>query len=736
MLSLLLATTLAAFAPAQVGEPTNFNVLAMTAFVIDDPTLVKELDLKEDQVKALREHGKKWVEDFYKLSGDQRYGRKRGEYSVANEKAIAKILDEKQLSLLRKRLLWEACLRFGEYRTLRYEDVSRELALTPEQMEKLRNAEAPADVLTADQKKKWNEMRGPRPTGTLKISNLTSERSFPTEANPEHLMLLVLPVVQQELKLNDKQKGVVEEQVKKWLKDAPPVLYGKPDELKKLIDVVEKAVDESLDVGQRKRLEQLTRQRKVYHVVGYFWLAAFRSEEFRKDIALTEDQKKKISTLSNALFRDLVKAAARAEKGDELYAEGRTVTAAHQEALLKLLDVDQRKKLDELYGEAFGRRLARVARHSLAEEEYPGPKPVVLVLLADMSNETISKELKLSKETQAELAKLNKEVQSYFTRTMTPAEQREEKKKAYEDFAKKVEALIGKEAYQRAREMVLQMIDDTPEGFYEYNSRLLCHWTDIVTALKLTENQLDQLKDGFALRDVLNKEQRDQYGKLCGEAIKEQPRRTNSLGGGAARKVTSTLVTLPVIARELKFSEEQQTKLRAWVDEAEDISRRSTIWREPDRREKAARQLSEQLDTILTREQRTRLRQIEYQLSARQVGLLSMVMQGESGKELNPTADEKTNLEQLAHQRQVVYRALGPYMMSLIPDKETDFHDVIDYLNAAENARVEKLLGEETKKRLKGLFGDPFAALTNTMWAEMQESQTSSYRVGEFGPPY
>jgi len=480
MLSLLLATTLAAFTPAQPGEPASFDVMALTVFVLDDRALARELDLKEDQLKALQAHRKQWLEDHQKLPIEQRYGPKRGEFSESNDKALARILTDKQLPLLRKRLLWEACFRFGEFRALRYAEVVKGLGLTNEQTGKLGMGEAAADVLTGDQKKKWDEMRGPRPVAMLKVTPSPENRSASTEVNPEHLMLLVLPAVQQELKLNDKQKGVVQEQEKKWIKEAPALIFGKPEPLKTLVDAIEKAVGEALDEGQRKRLNQLQRQKKIRHAIGNFWTAAFNDPAFQKEIGLTSEQKHKVENLDAAILKDVVKAASKAEEAADLILAVRTVAAAHQKALLDRLEPEQKKKVEELYGEPFERRLPIVNRTSLLEDEYPPARPPVLDLLQDVNNEVISKELKLSKEKQDQLSKLFVEVQSAPARGDTPADQRENRQKVYAELVMKMEAALGKEGFQRAKEIVVQLIVDAPDSFYEYRSAILAHWPEVV----------------------------------------------------------------------------------------------------------------------------------------------------------------------------------------------------------------------------------------------------------------
>jgi len=225
---------------------------------------------------------------------------------------------------------------------------------------------------------------------------------------------------------------------------------------------------------------------------------------------------------------------------------------------------------------------------------------------------------------------------------------------------------------------------------------------------------------------------------LGGEDLKEKPRRSPGQELRVAELPDGYVVTLPIVVKELKLSDEQKKKLQTWADEAQDLSRRMGYWRDKDRQDKAKKQLNEQLDSILDKGQRTRLRQLERQLTSRQSGILHSLKEPEFARELNPPADEKAKLEQLAHRRQRLYRALSPYMMGVGPTsgKEADFFEVVADLFVADDARMDKVLGAETKKRLKEMLGEPLETLTNSMWYDMMLQQMVGFQIGEYGPPY
>jgi Spy/CpxP family protein refolding chaperone len=181
------------------GPRGGFGFGGGSLFLLGQEKVQKELKLSDEQIKKIKELSDKQREALQGVAREERMA-KRQELTKANEKAIAKILDEKQQKRVK-----QISLQVQGTRALSNEEVAKELKLSDKQkdqlkeiqdksreemrglfggggdreeamkkMEKIRTEtnEKSMGVLTADQKAKFKAMQGepfkldlPRPGG-------------------------------------------------------------------------------------------------------------------------------------------------------------------------------------------------------------------------------------------------------------------------------------------------------------------------------------------------------------------------------------------------------------------------------------------------------------------------------------------------------------------------------------------------------------------------------------------
>jgi Spy/CpxP family protein refolding chaperone len=183
------------------------------------------------------------------------------------------------------------------------------------------------------------------------------------------------------------------------------------------------------------------------------------------------------------------------------------------------------------------------------------------------------------------------------------------------------------------------------------------------------------------------------------------------MGFGGANQMT--LLNDKGIQTELKMSEEQVNNVRALGEKQREMMQGLRDMEQEERREKMRenqRKITEELNKILNDGQQKRLKQLMFQASTRQVGLSMWLMNPENQRALEISDEQRETLRAIQEESR---EAMGEIFQGggggggrgqLSPEMRAK----MDELRKSTDGKIEKVLTDAQKAKLKDMGGEPY----------------------------
>jgi hypothetical protein len=321
--------------------------------------------------------------------------------------------------------------------------------------------------------------------------------------------------VQEELKLTKDQvqkiQSIPQKTLEKHQKDMTALrkegqtLYEKQRKLSTgRTEDTAKAMVDLLKPEQVKRLKEIETQARG--------LEAFSDASIQKTLALTDEQKDAIKTLSRELAQTVGKLRSEAFRDPKKYPTLQDdIAAATKEAEGKVvakMTADQKKSWKKMAGDAF-KGATKFASTGF------GFNNATFTRIQMLLDDAVQKELKANDEQKPKFLKVSKDIQDKYkektekvTKELNAYYQKTNSfyKKVAEESAKGIAAVLKPEQAQRLKEIEIQQL-----GIGAFDD------ADVQKQLKLTA---DQKKDIKAIRDDLRKEISKVYAGIGGDRTK------------------------------------------------------------------------------------------------------------------------------------------------------------------------------------------------------------------------
>jgi hypothetical protein len=377
---------------------------------------------------------------------------------------------------------------------------------------------------------------------------------------PPAFRLLAEPVVQKEVGLTDAQKAAMDEIRRDWDVPARGLWFGYLGHVPG--DVLRAAADErtanflarGLTKDQRTRLDQIYFQlrEKEFGPHLAFAMAA-------RDLGLRPDQSEDVRTLKALRVEEIDKVVTSGKRFEKVKVEVQATNGDTFEKMAEMLTRTQRERLNELRGKLFeGKVELGEARQSSEKPRYPATSFGVYDLeLWYIVAPTVRSELGLT-DAQIKAFQAAYDEASEVLSAGKLQQVHALTEKAIADH------LIG---VQRARfdELMIQRRA-------RVSAEAACGHPAAVAALKLTPIQLQQLRDGKPVPDVLTVNQARDLGRLAGKPF-DLPTDVKDPYLPAAGQ-QAVVASRPALARDflkmterLKLSGDQVTRLRELAED-------------------------------------------------------------------------------------------------------------------------------------------------------------------------
>lgn len=398
----------------------------------------------------------------------------------------------------------------------------------------------------------------------------------------------------------------------------------------KAADEFNTAVEKLLTAEQKKRFEQMQRQRR-------FDTEYDEGSELGKLIGVTAEQRKAYAASDDARAAAVVKAVGSGDPLEKVSAAVEMADKAYEEAVAKILTADQRAKRDELLGKPFTGRWTITGLTGPA-----GQSPVVAMRratfgkhYADLSYLAlytgVQAELKMTEDqikriTEAQRAILEQHPTTAIRDALGAPEKAD---KLMSERSAAIQKVIGdilsKEQQARFRELMIQLAEAQPAGPGGVVGTILgtantgAGVPGVAEAIKLTDEQRKQFRDGTSAARVLTDDQKAEIKRLAGKpvTVAEVFSRPGFPGGAPTRDALPPSVTL---ARStgywdiVKLSPEQVGKLAAAFNEYNlaFAAARPT----PEQQKAAGEAVTMAVESVLSADVRKRFEQLAIQSSA------------------------------------------------------------------------------------------------------------------------
>jgi hypothetical protein len=727
--------TLAIVASVTRGQPAAFSppprVFYATRY-LGDERLHAELKLTPEQVKKVTA----WANAAQPFFGGRANAANLDERLKVREKELAEILKPGQAKRLRE-VLYQQMERIpvGPLVLAGDDEVGKALKLTDDQKARMRARESLDAVLTADQKKGWEKLRGAPFTETLAMS-------FPFRSVvsvPERLQYLEQDPVRVDLKLTEKQRAGSEALRKEWEKDAPLTRFPQSSEEARKATVraadFEKRADALLDAGQVKRLDQIVLQQAFTNGRDS---DAFSHPKVVAALKMDGKQQEKIRAARAERQTGLLAIFVR----DEAVAEiARRVKEHKKETygqLHALLSAEQQARLKEVIGEPFkGEINLRFGGISGAlPRALTAPVYLVMagvVLFAD--SKALHEELKLTKGRVEKLLQLQAKARAERLLVAGPtvdAEAEKKRKAQAEAMEKELAGVLDAAQVKRFKQLILQTYVSRAGGARfaapaAIRNRNLTRLFEVQQGLKLSEEQKKKMLDGTEIGKVLDAGQMATWKEMLGKPFAGNLRPGFVGGPGGRQPPTLTVQALETkaIQAELKLTEKQVEAVRELDKKYQEKASGGPVGNFQDflkQRQAAQAELDAGCKKFLDAGQAKRLDEIILQHAYRG-GLNSLLLQPVAIAGLDLDEKQTARLADLRRDNSellmlfrrefiTVPRTSRATVQRAAPDRSIS--EAQATMTAHFQKKIEQTLTDAQKDKLKRLLGQPFEGRIDT----------------------
>lgn len=549
--------------PSFTSTPTPFAVTLLDG--IDDPNLVEELKLSEDQVKVLVQRRQAVWDEVYETAPRkyaERNAARLDETNALLKKTLTAEQYQRAVQLGAQGVLFR---RFGDFSTPstltrlttstfnRYPELVSALKLTDDQKKELTAAPAPMEglartrsiALTPEQIVAAKEFIGP--IFEKSWNSKWDERTERVVRRPANLALLAAKDVRTDLQLTEEQTSALAAINEKWNPvDGGPTAFGdfdrfgnrsgdlSPKEAAALAVTLtaesEKLLATVLEAKQAARLNQIAFQSSIRNQrVDQFYQTATAARE----LSLTESQVKQIGTVWEAYRKDAAKVFETAESFEPTEKRINELIAARQNKAEAALTPEQAEKLRNLLDKPFtgsilpdgaSRRGFSGILESLRAGLF-GKYSAELTQLAQ--NRSIQEELKMTADQVKKAEELRAELLEKYPAPISRTSDAAALEKALGERSAFVEAevkkLLSAEQAKRFREIMLQAREprqDSTGSPFSTAINSAAAYPGVAEAIKLTDDQKKKLLAGTPPAEVLTDEQKNAIAKMLGEPFK------------------------------------------------------------------------------------------------------------------------------------------------------------------------------------------------------------------------
>ncbi len=699
--TVLAALILAASVSAQAEAPRPpLSYYALRA--LGEDAVQKELKLDATQQKKAADLA--GTPAAVRMSGWRRDGKSAAEMAAEIEKLLAFLKPDQRARLRGIGLQRAEALTAGRRVLASDKALHDELKLTRAQREKLEGGAALADVLDAVQKKALGAMKGTPmakagPWGEWGKKDARpkdgwgkSDKEKKTKAAPPVLQYLAAEAVAAELKLTKEQRRTLDTIEKKW--SPTKTGFGKKgrDEPSKLAAQAEDDARAALDAGQAKRLGQIMLQAEAKARRGgrdLFTLPAVLAV-----LRPTDEQRAELSGIMAARQKALYAVIA---AGKDVPDAVRKHNAETERRLRAALTPEQREALASLVGEPFEadvplRRFEPDGPFASAR----APRYLLLTAIPFLTHPPLHAELGLDAGQAAKLGEL-----AVRARAAAPASQ-EVAAETAEAFEKALGRILKPAQLQRLREVMFQ---HHAAGLF--GRATLARIIEARQRLALTEDQIAKLPAARNMEDVLTEAQKAAWKGMVGKPWDGSltPARQRSTN------LTPTLTFLQDagVSADLALTDAQKGRLAAIAADFEKaVTARNEGRADFDAQLKkleAARDAAEDAARkLLTPAQTKRRAELEMQQKAAQ-GMYNLLYA--AAETLKTTADQKKAITAAAADERALLALLRKESTPADQLSE-EYRAAGETIRSGSALRMEALLNDAQRTRLRGLLGKPF----------------------------
>ena len=747
--------------PAVVTTPTALAVLLLPG--IDDPNVVAELKLMDEQVKKLVA-GRQTVWDESYTIAPKDLATTAAARATATDALLKQTLTPTQyqraVQLGAQNILAGRGEPAGTPRVTattfkRYPELVTAYQLTEEQKKQLaagtdRTTKSARITLTPAQSAAAKAYLGPVPAKPW-VAN-TDPRLTNRPAQPADLSLLLAQDVQTATKLADEQVKALTEARAKWTKLAADRLTDlspkdADTQAVALKAETEKLLAATLKPEQTVRLKQIAFQNQLRNrgIRGIRVEQLYKDATVVKELALTEQQVKALDSLWETYAKEATKVFEAGEPFAATEKRVKELAAARQAKAEAVVNAGQVAKLKTLVGETF---VGSTQPGPFLQPDNPGYPSAVLTILrtatfgqysAEFSqlagNKSFQDELKMTAEQIKEAVQTRDELLTKFRLTFPNGDNAEFYTKTFAERSKAIETALGKvlnaEQAKRFREIMLQSRgrqQGVRSGLGSITTTIA--YPGVAEAVKVTDEQKKKLLAGDALAEVLTADQNAAISRMLGEPFKGDftiPRTNRSPVPAApavpARPaVTPTSATLrlftarpgaPSVEEALKLTPEQTQKIAAAQAEYQTAvlaaDRRALGAAAHTEATKAAvANFEKAVDGTLNADQKKRAAQLTVQ-SAAAANLVATLTAADMLKTLGLTTEQTAKLTALGEDA-VKLQELRVSAQVSDPERKLALR-----LRDTADERMLAVLTDTQKAKWQELIGAPWAGLTKVI---------------------
>ena len=185
----------------------------------------------------------------------------------------------------------------------------------------------------------------------------------------------------------------------------------------------------------------------------------------------------------------------------------------------------------------------------------------------------------------------------------------------------------------------------------------------------------------------------------------DRPQRGRGPQGGGGGANPFSLLNDKGIREDLKLTEDQIKKLEAWMKDLKMPER--TPGGDPQemmaKMEEFRKNSEKELGTVLNADQFKRFKQLRLQQTHRNMGMSALLFNPEVNQALNLSDDQRETIREITQESR---RAMQEMRENQVPLPE--MMAKMQEMNKANNEKIEKILTDEQRGKLKELLGEPY----------------------------